>query len=207
MLTLRIVIVDDHPLVRKGLLSVLALEKDIEIVGEASTVNEAVNVIKRTLPELVLVDLRLDNQSGLDIINKVDRKDLKCKFTVLTSSFDERDFKAAEEIGVDGYILKEALPEEIVYAIHVIDKGRKYYDPGILQIAMKKKEDNITEKLTEREKEVLQALGRGLSNREIAKTLFITEYTVKKHVSQILAKLNLADRTQVALYANKIKYN
>jgi DNA-binding NarL/FixJ family response regulator len=74
VLPLRIVIVDDHPLVRKGLLSVLALEKDIEIVGEASTVNEAVNVIKRTLPELVLVDLRLDNQSGLDIINKVDKK-------------------------------------------------------------------------------------------------------------------------------------
>jgi DNA-binding NarL/FixJ family response regulator len=207
VLPLRIVIVDDHPLVRKGLLSVLALEKDIEIVGEASTVNEAVNVIKRTLPELVLVDLRLDNQSGLDIINKVDKKDFKCKFTVLTSSLDEKDFKAAEEIGIDGYILKEALPEEIVYAIHVIDKGRKYYDPGILEITMKKKEEGITEKLTDREKDVLEALGRGLSNREIAKKLFITEYTVKKHVSQILAKLNLADRTQVALYVNKIKYN
>jgi two-component system, NarL family, nitrate/nitrite response regulator NarL len=204
VLFLRIVIVDDHPLVRRGLSAVLSYEKDIEIVGEASNVDEAVDVINKTRPEQVLVDLRLENQSGLDIFKRLAKKDIKCKFAVLTSSLDEVDFKNAEELGVDGYILKEALPEEIIYAVHVIDRGRKYYDPGILEIAMKKKEDNITEKLTEREKEVLQALGKGLSNKEIARALFITEYTVKKHVSQILAKLNLNDRTQAALYANKI---
>lgn len=201
---MRIVIVDDHPLVRRGLSAVLSFEKDIEVIGEASTVNEAIDLIIRTKPDQVLVDIRLDNESGLDIISKIDRRNIQCKFTVLTSALEERDFKIAEELGVDGYILKEALPEEIIYAIHLIGKGRKYYDPGIMEIAMKKKEYSITEKLTEREKDVLETLGKGLSNKEIAKTLFITEFTVKKHVGQVLAKLNLADRTQAALYANKI---
>lgn len=204
MICLRIVIVDDHPLVRRGLSSVLSYEKDIEVIGEASNVREAIDVIRRTRPEQVLIDIRLDNESGLDIISKIDKKDIQCKFTVLTSSLGERDFKTAEELGVDGYILKEALPEEILYAIRLIGKGRKYYDPGILEIAMKKNEDSITERLTEREKDVLETLGKGLSNKEIAKKLFITEFTVKKHVSQVLAKLNLADRTQAALYANNI---
>lgn len=195
---------DDHPLVRSGLSSVLSYESDIEIVGEASNVDEAVDIINRLRPEQALVDLRLDNQSGLEILKRLGRKDVKCKFTVLTSSLDERDFKDAQEIGVDGYILKEALPEEIIYAIRVIGKGRKYYDPGILEIAMKNKKDSITEKLTKREQDVLEALGKGLNNKEIANYLFITEFTVKKHVSQILAKLNLTDRTQAALYANNI---
>lgn len=198
---------DDHPLVRRGLSSVLSKGNDIEVVGEASNVDDAVDIINRLKPELALVDLRLDNQNGLDILKRLGEKDSNFKFTVLTSSLDERDFKTAEELGVDGYILKEALIEEIIYAIHIICRGRKYYDPGILEIAMKKKEDNITEKLTEREKEVLEVLGKGVSNKEIAKTLFISEYTVKKHVSQILAKLSLNDRTQAALYANKILLN
>jgi len=199
---LKIVIVDDHPLVRKGLSSVLLFEKDIEVIGEASTVNEGIDVIKKLMPDQVLLDLRLDNESGLDIISKINKREIQCKFTVLTSSLDERDFKTAEQLGVDGYILKEALPEEIIYAIHLIGKGRKYYDPGILEIVMKKNEDNVTEKLTEREKDVLESLGKGFSNRDIANELFITEFTVKKHVSQILVKLNLSGRTQAALYAN-----
>lgn len=200
---LKIVIVDDHPLVRRGLASVMSFEKDIEVVGEASNVTEAVDIIKKTQPEQVLIDLRLENESGLDILRKLNLKEGSCKFTVLTSSLDEADFRAAEELGVDGYILKEALPEEIVYAVHIIGKGRKYYDPGILQIAMRKSSDTIVEKLTEREKDVLKTLSKGLSNKEIASTLYITEFTVKKHISQILAKLNLTDRTQAALYASK----
>lgn len=206
---MRIVIVDDHPLVRKGLTSVLSLEPDIEIVGEASGVEDALKTIERLKPDLSLIDLKLGDEYGLDIIERINRDEVKSKFAILTSSVSEEDFKYAEQIKVDGYILKEALLDEILYAIRVIARGRKYYDPGVMDILMQKNNEGIIEELTEREKDVLIALGKGLNNRDIANKLYITEYTVKKHVSQILAKLDLHDRTQAALYANNkglVKY-
>jgi two-component system nitrate/nitrite response regulator NarL len=112
------------------------------------------------------------------------------------------DFLKAEEVGVDGYVLKEALPEELLYAIKIVSQGRKYYDPTLLELKMKETANDPINELTPREQDVLMALGEGLPNREIAKRLFITEYTVKKHVSQILSKLELADRTQAALFAS-----
>ncbi len=199
---MRIVIVDDHPLVRKGLTSVLSLEPDIEIVGEASGVEDALKAIEVLKPDLSLIDLKLSNECGLDIIERINRDEVKSKFAILTSSVNEEDFKHAEHIKVDGYILKEALLDEILYAIRIIARGRKYYDPGVLEILMQKDDVGIIEELTEREKDVLIALGKGLNNKDIANKLYITEYTVKKHVSQILAKLDLHDRTQAALYAN-----
>lgn len=113
---------------------------------------------------------------------------------------------SAKEIRVDGYVLKEALPEELIHALKIISKGRKYYDPGVLELIIKSndpfEDDGHLEQLTPKEKEVLMELGKGRSNKEISQVLYITEYTVKKHVSQILAKLDLTDRTQAALYAN-----
>jgi two-component system nitrate/nitrite response regulator NarL len=198
---MRIVIVDDHPLVRKGLSAVLSLEKDVEMCGEAATINEALEVMARTNADTVLVDLMLGEQCGLDIIKKARQNNMSCKFIVLTSSASLGDFLLAEELGVDGYVLKEALPEELLFAIRLVNRGRKFYDPSLLELKMKETSDPINE-LTPRERDVLKALGEGLSNRDIAKKLYITEYTVKKHVSQILAKLQLSDRTKVALYAN-----
>lgn len=199
---MRIVIVDDHPLVRKGLAAVLSNEPDIEIVGEASGVEGALIAIEELKPDLSLIDLKLCNECGLDIIERINREEVKSKFAILTSSINEEDFRHSEEVKVDGYILKEALIDEILYAIRVIVRGRKYYDPGVLDILMKKNDEGLIEDLTERERDVLIALGKGLNNKDIAKNLYITEYTVKKHVSQILSKLELRDRTQAALYAN-----
>lgn len=198
---MRIILVDDHPLVRKGLISVLSLNKEIEIIGEADNKADAVNLITNKDPDLSLIDLRLGVESGLDIIDYFNKINSKCKFIVLTSSANEWDFKKAKNLGAQGYILKEALPEELIYAIQLVGRGRKYYDPGIMDEIMEESEDDsILEELTEREQEVLIALGEGLSNKDIANKLFISIFTVKKHVSQILAKLDLTDRTQAALY-------
>lgn len=203
---MKVVIVDDHPLVRKGLTSILSLDGTMEVLGEATNSREALELFKTSKPDLVLVDLRLGNESGLDLIRDAKRLGLACKFVVLTSSSEENDFKRAKELGVEGYILKEALPEELLHALNVIRKGRKYYDTAVLDMLMNSsnliEEDGQIEQLTPKEKEILIELGKGHSNREISKILYITEYTVKKHVSQVFAKLGLADRTQAALYAN-----
>ena len=203
---MKVVIVDDHPLVRKGLTSILSLDGTMEVLGEATNSREALELFKTTKPDLALVDLRLGNESGLELITDAKRLGVTCKFVVLTSSSEENDFKKAKEIGVEGYILKEALPEELLHAITVIRKGRKYYDTAVLELLMNSKqplvEDCHIEQLTPKEKEILIELGKGHSNKEISKTLYITEFTVKKHVSQVFAKLGLADRTQAALYAN-----
>ena len=198
---MNIVIVDDHPLVRKGISSVLSLEEDFNICSEASTIEEALESISKNEPDIVLLDLMLGENCGLDVVTKARKIGVSCKFIVLTSSFSVSDFLKSEEVGVDGYVLKEALPEELLYAIRLVSKGRKFYDPALLELKMKETANDPINELTPREQDVLMALGEGLPNREIAKRLFITEYTVK-HVSQILSKLELTDRTQAALFAN-----
>jgi len=201
---MKLIIIDDHPLVRKGLEFVLSLESDIEVVGEASNRSEALFLLETHNPDIALVDLKLGNEYGLDIVTDALRNKIFCKFIILTSSVNDYDFRKAQEVGAYGYILKEALPEELLYAIRLVDHGRKYYDPGIIGAVMKESTTDIyNEALTPREQEVLLALGEGLCNKDIAKKLFISDYTVKKHVSQILAKLGLHDRTQAALYVQK----
>lgn len=201
---MNIVIVDDHPLIRQGLIAVISVEGDMNLIGEAANGDEAVETIMRTKPDIALVDLRLMDMSGLDIVKKCMAKVPACKYIILTSSVDQEDFRRARELGVDGYVLKEAFPEELISAIRLVYRGRKYYDPSMVDLMMNKDENDFRiEQLTSREFEVLRALGEGLKNKDIAKKLFITEYTVKKHVSQVLAKLDLADRTQAALYAQE----
>lgn len=201
---MNIMIVDDHPLVRQGLMAVISAEGDMHIVGEASTRDEAVALAARANPNVALIDLRLADSSGFEIVRSCKEKVPECKYIILTSSVEREDFSQAREIGVEGYVLKEAFPEELISAIRLIGRGRKYYDPGMIDCMMSRDEsDEQVEQLTPRELEVLRALGEGLNNKEIAKKLFITEYTVKKHVSQVLGKLGLADRTQAALYARE----
>lgn len=197
---MRIIIVDDHPLVRQGLASLLSMEDDMELIGECSNVKEALLMIDEKKPDIAIIDLKLGKESGLDIVTA--RKKTSCRFVILTSSAAYIDFKKSEELNVDGYVLKEALPEELLYALRLVHKGRKYYDPVLMQYKM---QEGNNYNLTLREIEVLKKLGEGLNNYQIAKELFISENTVKKHVSQILAKLNLQDRTQAALYANNIE--
>ena len=198
---MKIVIVDDHPLVRQGLISILTNEKNIDEIKEASNIKEAISLIMKDEIDVAMVDLRLGTEDGLEIVAKGKEMNLKTKFVILTSFIPQEDFKRAEKMGVDGYILKEAFAEDILYATRLISRGKKYYDPEIL----KQKDilnNGLIRQLTDRENDVLREVGKGLSNEEIARVLYISEHTVKKHVSNILCKLNLNHRAQVVFMVN-----
>lgn len=198
---MRLVLIDDHPLVLQGIEVVIQGQKDMEVVGTASCGEVGIKVLQDCQPDIALVDLRLPGEYGLDIIKRARKIAPQCRFIVLTSYSDRADIKRAMAEKVEGYILKEAMPEEILNAIRLVDKNRTYIDPVIMQILLSQEKDDPTEQLTPREMEVLEFLAMGMSNRNIAEALFVTEYTIKKHVSQILEKLDFADRTQAALYA------
>ena len=197
---MKIIIIDDHPLVIKGVEMVTSPEPDLEFAGSATNGKEALEAISRINPDIVLMDLRMPGEHGLDIIRKA--RDLNCnaKYIVLTSYTTREEIQQAMALGVDGYILKESIPEELITALRLVGKGRKYYDPVVVQYTMDYGNKYMDE-LTRREREVLTALAKGQSNKAIAETLFITEHTVKKHIGRILEKLQLQDRTQAALYA------
>ncbi|MGB4440366.1 MAG: response regulator transcription factor [Sedimentibacter sp.] len=201
---MNILIVDDHPLVRKGISSTLSFEDDINMVFEASNIDEAIILINLKKPDLAIVDLNLGKEDGLEIIRRAKNKGTSTKFLILTSSLKREDFKRSVEADIDGYILKEAFAEDIMYAIHVVLRGKKYIDPEITKYQVESTFDNSLTELSPREYDVLVELGKGLSNNEIAKKLFISENTVKKHVSNILLKLQLSHRTQAALLLNQV---
>jgi len=198
----KVLIVDDHPMVRKGLAMTLSFEEQVEEIKEASNIKEAMDILKNFRPEIMVVDLMLGKEDGLELVAKVGEKENRPKCIVLTSSSRKDDFLRAQEKGVDGYILKEAFPEDIIYAFRVVARGKKFVDPELLEHKLNDFEGNNLDELTPREKDILKELGKGLSNSQIAKALYISENTVKKHISSILAKLGLKDRLEAALYIN-----
>ena len=201
---MKVIAIDDHPLVRRGVEVVAALEDDLDLVGFAANGKEAAQLFAEASPEVALVDLRLPGEHGLDIVRQGREICPECKFIILTSYATEEEIREAMALKVDGYILKEALPEELLGAIRMVYKGKKYFDPAVVQYAMnndKNNQNDTLSRLTPRELDVLTALARGLNNKTIAVKLFISEHTVKKHIGQILEKLELHDRTQAALFA------
>ncbi len=201
---IKVIMVDDHPLVRKGIEAATRLEEELELLGCASNVEEALQLISQHQPDVALVDLRLQKEHGLEVVRKGRSLSPQSKFVILTSYATEEEIQGAIDEDVDGYVLKEALPEELISAIKTVSTGRKYFDPAVVQYAMNKGRNNKkidVSELTPRELEVLCSLGKGLNNRCIADELFISEHTVKKHVGAILEKLHLKDRTQAALFA------
>ncbi len=200
---IRVMVLDDHPLVYEGLEAVLQHDPQIELVGLAQNTASAETLFEQTKPDLVLVDLRLPGESGLGFIKKMKAKQVEAKMVVLTSSSWPGEISEALDMGVDGYMLKDSLPEELISAIKRVASGRKHYDARVAELAVQRTSSvaNVLRDLTEREIEVLRELSQGLTNRQIAEQLFITENTVKKHISSILSKLSLEDRTQAALFA------
>lgn len=198
---MKIVIIDDHPIFLSGLVTVLSSDEGIQIVGQSNNLNSGINIAISEKPEIMIIDLVLGKENGLDMVARLKHLKINCKFIVLTCTSDLNQFKRATELEVDGYLLKDILPEELISIIKTIEKGRKYFDPELVQMMLNRNTHDPLDMLTFREKQVLTYLSRGLKNKEIGEKLFVTEHTVKKHVGQILEKLDLTDRIQAALYA------
>ncbi|MGB7606314.1 MAG: response regulator transcription factor [Lutisporaceae bacterium] len=197
---MKVLVVDDHPMVRKGLLSILSLEDNVDEIKEASDTVEVIKVLDKYNPDIIIVDLKLGKDNGLDLVSLVRQKNKAIKCIVLTSSSKKDDFFRAQELEVDAYILKDAFPEDILYAFHVVARGKKYFDPAMLENG--KSQEKELDGLTPREVEVLTELGKGCSNLKIAESLYISENTVKKHISSILGKLGLEHRVEAVVYLN-----
>jgi DNA-binding NarL/FixJ family response regulator len=197
----RILVVDNHPLIRKGLVSILSFESDVEQIREVSCIKEAMVELINFKPDIVLLEIKLGKENGLEIVSSAKQGNIMTKFIVLTSSFQKEDFFKCHQANVDGYILKQAFIEDILYAFHVVTRGQRYYDPEVVRFQAQSSNSPINE-LSDRERDVIMELRKGLSNSQIAQTLYISENTVKKHISNILFKLGLSHRTEAALLIN-----
>lgn len=202
---IRVALVDDHPLVHQGIAAIIGLHGDLELVGAATNVAEGLELL-RASPDVALIDLNLGGQSGLILTQEGRAIAPNCRFIILTSVLDAEVMRQAMELQVSGYILKDALPDEMIQAIRLVARGRPYMDPAVMEAMLgstqtHQRTTHMLEPLTQRQKDVLIELGKGLGTREIADKLCVSESTVKKHISEVLAKLGLTDRTQAALYA------
>ena len=206
-MTIKIVIADDHPVVRKGLSLLLSSQDEFEVIGEASNGEEAIAKALELSPEIMLMDLVMPKIDGISATKEILRLKPEIKILILTSFSDANHAIPALEAGALGYLLKENDPEEVIQAISKLVNGEKQIHPkvteGLLSAlqTQRKPEHDLLNSLTSRERDVLREITNGKSNKEIASTLFISEKTVKTHVSNILSKLSLQDRTQAALFA------
>ncbi|TXR69933.1 DNA-binding response regulator [Bacillus sp. AY18-3] len=205
---IKLLLVEDHHIVRRGLVFFLKTREEFEIVGEAENGEEALTFIQTERPDVVLMDLSMPKMDGIEATKRIKQYDKTIKILIL-SSFSEQDYVLpALEAGADGYQLKEVQPEQLVASIIAVHEGNANFHPKITpalfgRSAVKKEKENPFSMLTKREQEVLREIAKGRSNKEIAAELHITEQTVKTHVSNVLAKLEVDDRTQAALYAVK----
>jgi two-component system, NarL family, response regulator LiaR len=203
---IKILIVDDHSIVRKGLRALLASQPDMDVVGEAADGQEAVNKAETSHPEVILMDLMMPVKNGIEAISEIKKKNPAIRILVLSSFGEDDKVFPAIKAGASGYLLKDTLPQELLQAIIDVYEGRPSLHPEIamklmMEISQQTDLPPTEDPLTEREVEVLKLVAKGLSNQEIAEKLVISERTICAHISNIMNKLHLANRTQAALYA------
>lgn len=206
-MAVKILIADDHHVVRRGLVFFLRTQEQFKVVGEAGNGKEAVELARTLNPDIILMDLIMPEMDGIEATKIIKKESPTIKIMMLTSFSDQEHVIPAIEAGASGYQLKDIEPDELVKSIKRIIDGESQLHPKATSLVLKhlssnnRQERKPFDELTRREREVLKEIASGKSNKEIAASLYITEKTVKTHVSNILAKLEVADRTQAALYA------
>ncbi|MDH5181809.1 MAG: response regulator transcription factor [Gammaproteobacteria bacterium] len=203
---IKVAICDDHPVIRYGLSQIINNEPDIHVVVEASTPEELISNFEKSKPDITILDLELNDASGIDCLYELRQSNPNAKVIIYTAHGESDQIMEAIDLGIQGYLLKQSECSDIIKSIRVVFDGGTSLEPGIatkLLARMRDDQVKVENVLSKREVQVLDLLAMGKTNRDIARTLFISERTVKFHVSSILDKLHVRNRTEAALYARK----
>ncbi|WP_405095069.1 response regulator [Micromonospora sp. NBC_01412] len=206
---IRVFLLDDHEVVRRGLADLLTSSGDIEVVGESGSAQEAARRIPALRPDVAILDARLPDGNGIDVCRDVRAVDSSIKGLILTSYEDDEALFAAIMAGASGYVLKQIRGTDLVDAVHRVAAGQSLLDPAITTRVLERIRSGVEQpselkSLTEQERRILEYVAEGLTNREIAGKMFLAEKTVKNYVSSVLAKLGLERRTQAAVLATRL---
>ena len=208
MIEISVVIADDHSMIREGLKQLLELEGDIKVVGEAKDGRQCLEVVRKKKPDVLLLDINMPEMNGLQVIEELKMQKMDVKVLILTIHNEIEYLLKAVDIGIKGYVLKDSESSLLKRAIYQVYKGDTFIQPSLApllrqSLLKKQKGEKDQNALTKREIQVLKLLAEGMYNREIGEQLFISEKTVKNHVSSIFKKIGVTDRTQAAVYAIK----
>lgn len=208
IMSIRVMLADDHILMREGIRQLLECDSTIEIVGEVSNGEQCIQMIRKVKPQVLLLDINMPVKNGIEVLKEIRQNKWNVKVLILTVHNEIEYLLKALDIGVDGYILKESEFSELQKAIHAVFSGESYIQPSLIPIlnnrmVLRDKDKDKIEELTKRELEVLIEVANGKLNKEIANELKISERTVKNHISNIFKKIDVSDRTQAAVFAIK----
>src|SRR5699024_3568131 len=210
--TIRIVLVGDHEVVRRGVPALLEAESDIEVVGEAGTAEQALARVAAVRPDVAVLDVRLPDGSGVEVCREIRSRHPEVACLVLTSFADDEALLHAVMAGAAGYVLKQIHGSDLVGAVRTVAGGASLLDPRstarlLERMRGESRREDPLDVLTAQERQIVELIGDGLTNREIGKRLFLAEKTIKNHVSSVLAKLGMKRRTQVAVLATELRAN
>lgn len=201
---MKVLILEHYQIIREYLKGLLQQFKEDVIIEETGELAEAYKKIDIFKPDLLIIDIKIGKENGFEFINLIRKNDDPTKIIVFTDSTRQSDFRLAKSMEVEGYILKDSLIEDIAYGLSVVIRGRKFYDARIETTNEITAREKLLNKLTDREIEVFKMIGKGKSNLEIGSELYISENTVKKHMTSLMDKLEVKRRTEVVIYANKL---
>ena len=205
-MSINIAIADDHSMIREGLKQLLELDGDIKVIAEAKDGIECMEMLQKQVPNILLLDINMPQMNGIQVLETIRKEKIKVKILILTIHNEVEYLMKAVEIGIDGYVLKDSDISVLKKAIYAINGGESYIEPSLTPYfnkKLEKKKEKRIDSLSKREIQVLELIAEGNFNKEIAQKLFISEKTVKNHVSSIFKKINVSDRTQAAIYAIK----